>query len=275
MLCKKPYTEGVMCYGCGQCMPCRINKSREWTGRILLESYEHPFNTFLTLTYDEENCPHELDKAELSAFFKRLRSELPVGQKIRYYAVGEYGDETGRPHYHAIVFGLSPVQTVVVGKAWPHGFVQLAFVTPRSINYVASYVKKLRDPHEEGRAPGFAIMSRRPGVGIGPDNKVLDRFFRSYHTVAGKAALKKSHWIEERFRTGGKKYPLGRLLKNKLLDKLGFESGNRDEHRDMLGLQTAVKVREVGTEAHDKKRRAVLTAQEGKIQVLRSKRRKL
>jgi len=91
--------------GCGQCIHCRANRRREWVLRILLELEKHEFNTFLTLTYDDVHLPGDqsLQPKHLTDFFKRLRKK--VEYPIRYYAVGEYGEETERPHYHIALFG--------------------------------------------------------------------------------------------------------------------------------------------------------------------------
>ena len=113
MICIKPLTlEGRGEVGCGQCRNCRINRRREWVGRMILEAKEHLFSSFVTLTYDDEHMPKDgsLCKKHLQQFIRRLRKAL-YPRKIRYYAVGEYGDKSWRPHYHLIVFGLSPDET--------------------------------------------------------------------------------------------------------------------------------------------------------------------
>ena len=107
MVCKKPFNKGIYSFGCGQCLPCRVSKSRLWAHRILLESYLYNNNTFVTLTYSEDdktvkkiNNLLSLDSEHTKNFLKRLRSKFPKN-KIRYYLVGEYGEQTQRPHYHA------------------------------------------------------------------------------------------------------------------------------------------------------------------------------
>ena len=97
---------GNMPVACGYCDPCRINRRRLWSHRMILESFGHPASCFLTLTYNDDNLPQDgsLKPDDLQLFIKRLRSRLVY--KFRYYAVGEYGDDNGRPHFHGAIFGL-------------------------------------------------------------------------------------------------------------------------------------------------------------------------
>ena len=110
----KIVTEQGMTVPCGKCIACRKAKAREWTLRMLHELDTSRDATFLTLTYDDDSLhvsPNtgfaSLCKRDLQLFFKRLRRALP-GLPLRYFSVGEYGDNTLRPHYHAIMYNLSP-----------------------------------------------------------------------------------------------------------------------------------------------------------------------
>lgn len=127
---------------CGRCMACRIAKSREWTARLLHEMESHNVSSFVTLTYAEDYLPvsGDLVKAHLQGYFKRLRSALSKGRKIKYYACGEYGTKRGRPHYHAIIFGLGPDDKMLIEEAWPNGLVHIGTVTRYSAQYVAGYI---------------------------------------------------------------------------------------------------------------------------------------
>lgn len=100
---------------CGHCVGCQIDKSREWANRCLLELQQHDSAYFVTLTYDDAHVPttytpagtpvHTLVKRDFQLFMKRLRKRVaPV--RLRYFACGEYGGQTFRPHFHAIIFGL-------------------------------------------------------------------------------------------------------------------------------------------------------------------------
>lgn len=170
---------------CGQCMACRLNKSRDWATRCVLEAKMHKDNCFVTLTYDDNHLPADygLCKQDLTKFFKRLR--FNTGAKIRYYSAGEYGELYSRPHYHICIFGWRPDDLVLytvrngvnlymsetILKAWQYqGFVTVGDVTFESAAYVARYVTKkitgdIAEAHYCGRQPEYNVMSRRPGIG--------------------------------------------------------------------------------------------------------------
>lgn len=153
-------------------MPCRIARAREWSVRMLHEMSCHEASVFVTLTYNDENLPPDgsLQKRDLQLFWKRLRKALR-GRKIRYYACGEYGEDTGRPHYHAICFGdlgNSISGDCEYNKAWGKGFVKVGSVTYDSCRYVAQYIDKKYngDKAKEvygDRQPPFQVCSQ--GIG--------------------------------------------------------------------------------------------------------------
>ena len=155
---------------------CRIGHAREWSTRILHELKYHDSAIFLTLTYSPENLPKSgtLVKADLQKFFKRVRKQLEkTDRKIKYYACGEYGDRFNRPHYHAIVFGLSlgPDDQALIKNCWTLGYIKSGTVTYDSARYVADYVqKKYSGPknyleyERKGLETPFAVMSQ--GIGL-------------------------------------------------------------------------------------------------------------
>lgn len=292
MICKKPYREGIHEYGCGQCAPCRIKKSSMWTGRMLLESYEHPASVFVTLTYDDTHVPKDgcLRKKDLQDFIKRLRWEVSP-RKIRYYGVGEYGEGFGRPHYHCIVFGMSTLEEESIKKAWMDsgysiGYVYVGTVESASVSYVLGYMMKRLTVDNEytrrklnGKALEFAVMSRKPGIGFG----VVERFIRAYNTNGGKEAIKKIGWIAEMFRTEKTAYHVGRYLKGKILERLGYEKGDIEAHNELqklfkyekdYGSKTFKELIDSG-ESEREKRAAKVEQQEGKIRLLLDRRKTL
>lgn len=104
--------------------------------------------SFLTLTYSEDSLPvvggpfdsrGTLCRRDFTLFIKRLR-KLIAPRKLKYYACGEYGKTTLRPHYHAILFGVSDSR--VIEKAWSKGFVKVLPVSVETFRYVTSYIDK-------------------------------------------------------------------------------------------------------------------------------------
>lgn len=168
---------------CGQCIGCRIAKARQWAARLAHEAQLHRHSIFVTLTYSDEQLPPggTLVKRDLQLFFKRLRK---AHGELRYYVCGEYGDRTCRPHYHAIIFGYSPVDGVQakltkngplftspsLTQLWGLGTAVYGAVNISTAEYCARYaMKKLtgqlgKDTYGD-RLPPFALMSRRPGLG--------------------------------------------------------------------------------------------------------------
>ena len=91
---------------CGQCLGCRLDYAQEWAIRCMHEAEMQDNNSFITLTYDDQNLPRHgsLDKTHFQKFMKRMREHLsPL--KIRFYHCGEYGEKYTRPHYHSLIFG--------------------------------------------------------------------------------------------------------------------------------------------------------------------------
>jgi hypothetical protein len=85
---------------CGQCMGCKIEKSKQWAVRIMHESQMHEDNCVVTFTFEQTS--ETLNYDPLQAFTKRARKKHP---EIRYFHAGEYGETYSRPHYHSIIFG--------------------------------------------------------------------------------------------------------------------------------------------------------------------------
>lgn len=121
-------SEEVVFLPCGQCIGCRLQRSRQWANRLMLELEYHQSAYFVTLTYNDKHVPVSyysdpdtgeafpamtLRMKDIQLFMKRLRKRFG---KVRYYACGEYGPETMRPHYHLIIFGLKLDDLVFKGK---------------------------------------------------------------------------------------------------------------------------------------------------------------
>lgn len=229
MLCKNPYMIGIKPHGCGQCMPCRLSKRREWTHRMMLEAAKSSSSAFVTLTYDDEHLPKDgsLNPRDLQLFIKKLRERVDF--RFRFYAVGEYGDQTSRPHYHIGLFGFPVCNFLrtqhlrqkccdvchLIKSVWGMGGIDVGSLEKDSAQYLAGYItKKLTKPDDpllNGRYPEFARMSRKPGIGHAAVEDINDAISDlNLDTVPSVL----NH--------GGKEWPLGRYLKEKLRERLNI-----------------------------------------------------
>ena len=226
VLCKKPFVKGIQPYPCGQCLPCRLNRRRLWTHRLLLEARDHEFTSFATLTYHPDYVPVDgsLNPKHTQLWLKRLRSLLGPTRPLRYYLVGEYGDDTFRPHYHAALFGLSHLESELLQKSWSMGGTFLGTLTDQSAQYIAGYVTKkmtaVDDPRLGGRHPEFARMSLRPGIGAGAVVPIAE----ALNCPVGAASVARDGDVPTQLLLGRKSLPLGRYLRRKLREELGFDT---------------------------------------------------
>jgi hypothetical protein len=188
---------------CGQCVGCRLEKSRQWAIRCMHEAQLHEKNCFITLTYNDENLKTKsLDHTDFQKFFKRLRRAIAPA-KVRYYMAGEYGTKFGRPHFHACIFGYDfhdkklykrtssgsfIYRSSELEKLWTHGYSSIGDVTFESAAYIARYIMQkytgemdrnnthiTRDEHytycdlSTGELiklqPEYNKMSLKPGIG--------------------------------------------------------------------------------------------------------------
>lgn len=260
-------------YPCGQCLPCRITKRQEWTGRILLESLQHEENWFITLTYSNENLPADgsLSKRDLQLFFKRLRKRLG---RFRYFAVGEYGTRTKRAHYHAIIFGLSSryFTDESLSEIWGKGFTTLSEFTSGRAEYAANYTtKKIANWNSEANldyhtTPEFAVMSRKPAIG----SWVLESISKALHINNQRILTVGDTQITfdqlQTFRFNGKVYPLGKTFKAKIQEYLGtteLEKFSRMDYKHQEYLEYP----ELRAERLDKQRQALKNAQRTKQKI--------
>lgn len=190
-------------FACGQCIGCRIERSRAWAIRCVHEASLYESNCFITLTYSSEFLPKDgsLCLEHFQKFMKRLRKKF-APRIIRFFHCGEYGETFERPHYHACLFNFDLPDRVlfkrkddirlytseILQSFWPYGFVTVGDVTFESAAYVARYImKKISGEHSEGwyagRKPEYVTMSRRPGIGRGWYDKFSSDIFPSDECV--------------------------------------------------------------------------------------------
>jgi len=195
---------------CGGCVGCRLERSRQWAIRCLHESRLYEQNCFITLTFSPESLaarevPESLDVRDFQLFMKRLRKRF--GPKIRFFHCGEYGEQYGRPHYHACIFNFDfpdkkfwkmvnnlPLYTSeILEELWPHGFCSIGAVTFESAAYVARYIMKKINGEDAfahyneidedtgeillTRKPEYVTMSRRPGIG----KDFFEQYWRDFY----------------------------------------------------------------------------------------------
>lgn len=212
---------------CGQCIGCRLERSRQWAVRCMHEAALHEDNCFLTLTYDDAHLPlfGSLDRGAFPAFIKRLRSRF-AGRRVRYFHCGEYGERTGRPHYHACVFGFDfadrykwavrcgrpAFRSATLESLWPFGASEIGSVTFESAAYVARYIcKKVTGANAEAyysvvapetgevvrREPEFVTMSRRPGIGRGWYERFRSEVYPADEVVMRGAVMKPPRYYDK------------------------------------------------------------------------------
>lgn len=209
----------------------------------MLEAEAHPGRTvFTTLTYDREVTSLSIRDCQL--WLKRLRKRFG---KLRVFYCGEYGDVTGRPHYHAVLFGLvscpgGPIRRVGKGfeclcetcsgvrETWNFGHTTVSNLTVMRAMYVAGYVlKKMThrlDPRLYGREPEFARMSLNPGIGAVALGPVILELSKRRRTVPTGLQF------------GGRELPLGRYLRRYLAARL--TDGSSEAIAEVLGSADTV-----------------------------------
>ncbi len=199
-----------------------------------LEAFEHSDVTFLTLTYADQHLPRAYDeesdlwiptlvKSQLQSFLKCASQKMKRAgyRPLRYFASGEYGEKTLRPHYHAIMYGAGVEWTERFLRLWGRGHVSLYPATPAAMSYVAKYcLKGSKDaellssrfsPFEEQRLTQepFRLMSRRPALGTTSKETII----QSLGNVPKECLVSNNVCT---VRIGKDRYPLDRTMRENL-----------------------------------------------------------
>jgi len=179
-----PNPEGNLRVPCGKCQQCLKQRANEWAMRCQHEMAMHKQNSFITLTYDETNVrsTSEQLRDDIQKFFKKFRKN--VKKKIRYIYSVEYGSQTLRPHFHAIIFGHNfPNQELVrktkkgyplftsdqLKKLWSYGHHSIGEANVKTAYYIASYALKKHSAVNETTGEivsDYMRCSKRPAIGL-------------------------------------------------------------------------------------------------------------
>lgn len=216
---------------CGRCIGCRLERSRQWAVRCMHESTLHDRNAFITLTFRPEDLvrrqdPFSLSKRDFQLFIKRLRKAI-APRRVSYFGCGEYGEQFGRPHYHACVFGydfpdrelwsvrgdVRLYRSAELEQLWPFGFATVGDVTFESAAYVARYImKKVTGPSSKehyqvvdedtgevlsDRLPEFTLMSLKPAIGRGWIDRWIDDVYPSDQVIVNGKAVKPPRYYDK------------------------------------------------------------------------------
>jgi hypothetical protein len=227
---KEPIRGEYMPLPCGKCPPCKKRRTSGWSFRLIKEGERSNSALFITLTYDTEFVPitsngfMTLNLLDLQKFFKRLRKR--TNEKIKYYAVGEYGSQKARPHYHIILFNCNKEHII---DSWvinykSIGSVHIGNVSSASIGYTLKYMcKESKIPlhQNDDRKKEFSVMSKGLGSNYLTENMIKwhknDLLNRMYVPIED-----------------GKKIAMPRYFKDKMYsddekDKINEHMGNLDE----------------------------------------------
>lgn len=196
-----------------------------------MEAKAHPATAFVTLTYKDEyltmagNRPTVVPR-DLDLWLHRVRKHKHV-TPFKYFAIGEYGCKTERPHYHALLFGLDAdnIQDAVhdtwAKKGDPIGRLTVDPIHTSHPAYVAHYTTKKISADKEtewlgGRHKEFTRRSRGLGHIAVPD------LCSVYNTPAGERYLIENRDVHRSFETDGKTWPLDDFMQDKMRAHVGI-----------------------------------------------------
>jgi len=245
-----------------------MDQRRAWAARIMHEASLYLWNSFGTFTYSDDKYPAEgLNKKHLQDFWKRLRKQISP-RKIRYFAAGEYGDKSGRAHYHAIIFNYWPkdakhykdtdygalYNSDSLANCWGHGHVVVAKVEYKSASYVASYTTKklVKSSRPDDKTTEFACCSRRPGIGADWFQKYGQETIRDDYIIANDQKMRPPRYYdalakrlfpeqweqnhETRLQRASEMLRPDKLERLKAAEKINAIKNSQYEKLDFLGL---------------------------------------
>lgn len=156
---------------CGKCISCLRRKQNAWAFRLQQQLKVSTSACFITLTYENipisSNGMPTLVKKDFQNFLKRIRKKTYGQACIKYYACGEYGTISNRPHYHAIMFNLPQVymeDSNILTKTWGKGHINISPCNTATIRYTTKYLLKGKGKNAKGSQKEFSLMSKYLGV---------------------------------------------------------------------------------------------------------------
>ena len=210
---------------CGQCKGCKLRRRMDLALRLEHESKYHDYAWFVTATYSDEHLPYggSLHAEHQSRFIKTLREKFKragIDTPLRFFSIGEYGDDYNRPHYHFIIFGpdfpdkkvkyttneskfySNELESLLgtqsgtkyynsdfLTQAWGKGHIQLTGVSSATMQYVAKYhVEKITGERAEEHYSRFIEGRDEPFIVESETSRM------STHPGLGKK------WIEQYWR---------------------------------------------------------------------------
>lgn len=237
-----PKAGGYMEAPCSRCWNCLTRRADAWAFRIMQERKRATSAHFITLTYDTEHVPinqetmtFTLDKKAIPGYMKRLRKLHTQAYKhinknkwkiqpLKYYAVGEYGENFERPHYHIILFNaikeLIPLSWSINGKMLGLVDIGKKGVTAGGARYLCQYMLTGLDQNFDNRQKPFSLMSK----GLG--NNYITEAIKKWHLqTTGKSVINnKGEIIKTRDRyyaiQDGYKIALPRYYRDKIFPKI-------------------------------------------------------
>lgn len=244
---------------CGKCPECLRARANSWAFRLYNEMKQSSSAKFLTFTYDDENQPLSfngiptLEKQDFQKFMKRLRKETQA--PLKYYACGEYGDQTERPHYHAIMFNLPKshiINSQPLQNTWQKGHVNIDPCNMATINYTLKYLMKgkFQPQHEEDdRNPLFALMSKKMGLNyLTPAmQKHITQDKKAYATLEGGAKIVLPRYFKTKLYSQSEARVIAKLAQkeSEILHEKKFKSEqHHNEWKKDLIRKTEKKLRE-------------------------------
>lgn len=241
---------------CGMCLECLKHKASEWTGRILMESFYYKYSTFATFTYSDEFLPSRgVSTDEMTHLTRRLYQRSPG---LRYYGVGEYGGQFGRPHYHFILFGVNMYESPLFLNlrpdlfnknqcrcdcpSWKYGHVVVEDACPANMSYIAGYVKSKFDLEkrkvlEAGRNPTCNTMSLKPPVGFRYMSEYKDKLLKDGCVKLGGHEYALPQYFKSNIVNLYERSSLKKVLRDKY--KSIFDQDVEDLGSDRLAYQLA------------------------------------